>query len=587
MAVVSALDSYTPKNIGYNGHLEYSWSHDYKEQLFQLFNQLVRTKDTTKLEKMLNGLLSAFKKSISKDRHHLETICLLSLLYKLIGQTRDIVNGKGEYALTHMQIWVWYQHFPQLAMYAFEKCVKMSDDTDDIYRNDFSLHPYGSWKDVKYFCDYVKTRSGSKDHPLIEFAITLLVKQLSVDKALYDEDKPISLAAKWCPREKSHFSWMYSKIVKKVVPIYFMKCETKKQYDTAMRKGKMYVRKNVLSPLNKALKTTQIAQCAKKWASLDFSEVTSITMRKQTLGFQNKTKKGEVRSEEDDRIKCAKNFTEHIAAAKSGDGTAKVHGKRVSVYEMVKDAIASTGNAERRDVINLQWEDNKSQNAGLGNFIAMADTSGSMTCDNSVPLYNSIGLSIRVSELTRREFRNRVMTFSAVPEWVKMDELDTFTDKVYKISKCNWGMNTNFYAALQMILDVIVSSAMRPNDVENMVLVIFSDMQIDSASDENMDTMYDTIEKKYAQAGIMSMYKTPYKPPHILFWNLSSTNGFPVLSSQKNVTTLSGYSPILLNVFKEKGIEGLKEFTPFKLMTDLLKHDRYECLENMLLRKCT
>ena len=28
-------------------------------------------------------------------------------------------------------------------------------------------HQYGSWKDFKYFCEYVKTRSGDHTHPLI------------------------------------------------------------------------------------------------------------------------------------------------------------------------------------------------------------------------------------------------------------------------------------------------------------------------------------------------------------------------------------------------------------------------------------
>ena len=82
-----------------------------------------------------------------------------------------------------------------------------------------------------------------------------------------------------------------------------------------------------------------------------------------------------------------------------------MHGKRVATYELVKDAlIADNYNQERRDVVNLQWEDNKTQNCALKNFIAMADTSGSMTIDDSIPLYNSLGLSIRVSELVAPAF---------------------------------------------------------------------------------------------------------------------------------------------------------------------------------------
>ncbi len=41
----------------------------------------------------------------------------------------------------------------------------------------------------------------------------------------------------------------------------------------------------------------------------------------------------------------------------------------------------------------------------------MADTSGSMTVDDCIPLYNSIGLSIRVSEKCHEAFRDRIMIF--------------------------------------------------------------------------------------------------------------------------------------------------------------------------------
>ena len=43
---------------------------------------------------------------------------------------------------------------------------------------------------------------------------------------------------------------------------------------------------------------------------------------------------------------------------------------------------------------------------------------------------------------------------------------------------------------------------------------------------------------------------------------------------------LSGYSSTLLNVFCEKGIDGLREFTPRKMLKDILDNERYSILEN-------
>jgi len=566
MALVHALDQHTPLQLGENGNVEHTWSNDCVEKFSQFFFQLVRTKDTSSLEKQLDTMIRTFKASR-------QTYMLLGNLYKMVGQTRDIVAGKGEYALSYMQIWVWYQHFPELAKYALERFVYATDDTYDI-----STHAYGSWKDMKYFADYVKERCGGETHPLIEQCVNLMIERVRRDTSLFNEGKPVSLAAKWCPREKSKFKWLYKLLVREFRPEYFASATTQTQMRGAYKKASRDFRK-VLSTLNKYINTTQIAQCAGEWSSINFNNVTSITMRKNKLAFQNKTKQGGQRSETEDRVACAQNLTSHIEAAQSNTSSAKVHGKRVSVYELVKDAL-SAKDKEQKDIINLQWEDNATQNVGLGNFIPMADTSGSMSVDGCIPLYNSIGLSIRMAQLSNPEFRNRVLTFSAQPEWISIDDCEGFVDCVGRVSKSNWGMNTNFYRALQMILEVVVTNKIPPHEVENMVLAVFSDMQIDSASHENFDTMYTTIEKMYEMAGLSSSYGVPYKPPHILFWNLRSTTGFPVLSSQQNVTMLSGYSAVLMNAFQNKGLEGLKEYTPYKMICGVLNNDRYNVLDN-------
>jgi len=571
MVLVNALDKHTRLSVGENGCTEYTWSNNYQEKCAQFFFQLVRTKNTVQLEYVLNDLLLTFKNCSNPSQH----IHLLSLLYKMIGQTRDIVNGKGEYNLTFSQIWVWYQHYPELATYAFEKCVRWCDEGTE-----YSIHPYGSWKDIKYFSEFVKVRSGRDDHPLIVHAINLIAAQLRADLIRKRAGEPVSLAGKWCPREKSRFGWLYSKIVKQMVPIYFETTKTGKQYSAAMRKGCKEVRK-ILSELNAYLSTTQVAQCAKEWSTINFNNVTSVTMRKNTLAFQNTTKTGVQRSLSIDRIECSENLKSHVASALSG-GTDKIHGKRVAAYELVRDALDAEQNPSRRDIVNLQWKDNNTQNGALRNFIPMADVSASMTIDNSVPLFNAIGLSLRVAEKTTKEFRDRVLTFSSHPEWVNLSNCPTFCEKVYKVQGSNWSMNTNLVAALKMILDVIIANNMLPEDVENLALVIFSDMQIDNASQEDTGTIFDKITQMYAEAGL-SLNGVPYKPPHILFWNLRHTNGFPTLSSQKNVTMLSGYSPLLLNVFCEKGIEGLQECTPYKMITELMSHDRYSPLENKLM----
>jgi hypothetical protein len=116
--------------------------------------------------------------------------------------------------------------------------------------------------------------------------------------------------------------------------------------------------------------------------------------------------------------------------------------------------------------------------------------------------------------------------------------------------------------------------------VSNMTLVIFSDMQIDEA-DRNTLSLYDSIEKLYSTLG-MEMYGKPLNPPHILFWNLKSTSGFPTLSTQPNVSSISGFSPALLNLFCEQGITALQACTPWSTLLKSLENPRYEVLESAL-----
>lgn len=595
MALINALDQQNKHTLqqGENGMTEYGWSNDIREKMTQFYFQLVRTQNTTKLEYELNYILTALKKQYETGKT-VTAVNYLTFMYKLIGHTRDIVAGKGEYALTYMQILVWYAHFPNLSKYAFDKLVQHSDVNPSDVDYSKEQHAYGSWKDMKYFCEYVYKATNNKKHPLIKHAIHRTIKTLQHDYSIYIKKLPISLAAKWCPREKGKYSWIYKELVYHSYKHYFDTARDSSTRYKAYKKASRHFRFS-LSTLNKYLDTVQIKMCNQDWSSINFNHVTSVTMRKNKLAFTNKTKQGAQRSNTQDRVDCATNLTNHVEEAiknsnKSDDDPtkteAKVHGKRAGVYELVQDALkvhpTHDKNRDEYKIVNLQWKDNSSQNHPLGNMIPMADTSGSMTSDKCIPLFNSIGLSIRLSEIVAPEFRHRVMTFSHNPTWVKLNDCYDFVSKVHKVRNADWGMTTNFHAAMKMILDVIVQNNMKPENVEGLVLAVFSDMQFDESTVSYQETMYQQIEKMYHDAGMKTMYGTPYKAPHILFWNLRNTTGFPTLSTQKNVTMLSGYSPVLLNAFYNKGMDAIRDYNPYKMIDDILSNGRYDVMGNKL-----
>jgi len=143
---VNALQTFTPTQVGEKGHAEKAWSFNIDEKITQFFFQLVRSEDHSDLERHLHDILSKLKSdlSVSQDAGAMKH---LTTMYKLIGQTRDLVMGKGEQQLAFMQIFVWWQYFPELAANAFIHFVKSSE------------HPYGSWKDIKYCAKFIKDKT--------------------------------------------------------------------------------------------------------------------------------------------------------------------------------------------------------------------------------------------------------------------------------------------------------------------------------------------------------------------------------------------------------------------------------------------
>lgn len=569
MSIISALDnaSKTSLQLGENGHVEYAWSTDVRERILQLHFQIVRGADVEKIKEIFETIIE----NVHKMRDNSEEMFLhhMIILYKMICQTRDIIDGKGEYMLSYVLLTVWNKYYPKLAEEAFKHFVLPLEGNERKELED--KHPYGSWKDVKNLCHYLRNECiyGSS---LETYAIYIINQQLFEDNNATDKST-ISLAAKWVPREKSCHGDLYTDFATSYFHNYITSAREYNKISKAIRKAKMDYRKMV-SNLNKIIDTVQIKQCANTWTTIDPAKQTSITMKKQIKAFLNVNKKGEMRSETNDRIVCANNFRNHIREASLGN--AKINGKRVGINNFVKTAIELDEHlVDEITLLNIQWKDNSMQTDALGKVIAMVDVSGSMEGN---PLYAAIGLGIRVAE--KSMLGKRVMTFSAVPSWINLEDCNSFVEMVSKIQKAEWGMNTNFALALNMILDAIITQKMKPNDVEDMVLAVFSDMQFDQAG-RNNSTIMDEIEKKYADAGIR-LWGKPFNPPHILFWNLRPTDGFPSLSTKKNVSMMSGFSPALLNVFCEKGLSGLNSCNPWNLFLSSLDNPRYNFLEEVL-----
>ena len=569
---VASMDNHTPKSYGEKGHLQHGWSHKLEERIVQLSFQLVRTskEGISVLATTFNTILFEINGIKNADQR----TEYMDIARRLLLSTRDLEDGKGEWALGYALLQVYYTHFPEEAL----KMVKyFVTDLPESQVDGKPVHPYGSWKDIKSLW----AAFGGVKAPL---AFTEYLIKVSNDQIRRDaESTHPSLAARWLPRAKgasksaTPYKPLFEALAKDYFAHYLATAKTPESKVKAERKAFADYRK-LLAQINKVLDTTQIKQCAGRYSEIDYKNVTSVTLRNQTRAFQNKKGKtgDEERSDSDDRIAGAENFSEFITKAARGEGPAP-KGKRVGLNVMIEDMrglTTNSGNAETISVKDLQWADAGKKIGELGNFVAMADLSGSMGGD---PLHAAIGLGLRIAEKSR--LGRRVMTFSGNPSWINLEGTTTLSEMISAMRPYEaygqWGMNTDFDKALGLVLDVCVQNKLAARDVEDMVLVILSDMQIDGAdSNAHSETMWEKIERKYASAGRRAI-GVPYKPPHILFWNLRHTSGFPVLSEQKNCTMFSGFSPALLNSFMEVGMEAIKDCSPWKMLKNQLSSPRY------------
>ena len=558
--------------LGENSHSEYGWSDNTREKLTQLSFQLTRTTDKIQIahiKTIYRDLLKSVYDVPNPDMDNLYATLALTL------QTRDIVAGKGEYELYYVLI-------GELSLFADKinsskiNSSKINSSKINSSKINSSLnllitgtvdlgddHPYGSWKDIKYLLNYLRTLYSETElieKPLFHHIVSLVCDKLREDASC--ENEAISLCAKWVPREKSkQFGWQ----TRYFAADYFN--EFYDGSDASERKCLTHFRK-LLARLNNQLNTPQINQCNNEWRKINFDkDVTSITLSRQKYAFmcQNKNKL------DSDRARCRSNYIDYIK--RCGKSTT-IKANRVGIVDMVREAMSLyNGSKPACETLELQWKESGKSLSPLDNFVAMVDTSDSMCAENSNPLYAAVGLGLRIAE--RSKLGRRIMTFSKDPAWIELDAAASLPETVGKVATDgSWQTNTNFAAAVRLLLSSCIAKNLRPDEVKNMVLVVFSDMAIDEA-DSNARSMNELIKILFSDAG-------NYEPCHILYWNLRSTGGFPVLSTEKNVSMLSGYSPSMLNMFCEKGIAALEDFTPWSCLWEQLNHTRYQWLKKHL-----
>lgn len=560
--------------FGEKGHLEYGWSDNCREKLVQWNFQAIRCNDD-KMDQLENIYYQLIKELYTKYKFSCIVFSdkqialdMVILLYKMIGQIRDLVEGKGEYSISYRMIYSWYLLCPELSYFALESFVKSNDNE----------HPFGSWKDIKYFCNFLMKKGLSKQHDLINFSIQLMNKQLREDEEkIKNNNTFISLVAKWIPREKSEkFGWINELLAMDFFSFYLKNVNqhNKIQLEKAINKCKMDYRK-LISNLNKICETTEIKQCSKDWSNIDFQKVTSIGLWKKSASFLNSRNK-----KEEDRKICLTNF-QHFIGLNKGN----LKGENIELGEFTKRAIYLIHQMDmdptnekiifQMKILDEQWINNSKKIENLNKMIPIVDISDTMS-EEAKNLALAIGIRIAEKSIFAKK---RIIILGSYSKWVNLESCTNFTSMIKMIlNKNNCSINANLYSSIDMILKAMINVKMTPLQIQDLMLVIISDMQVDSFK-ENTNNLFWEIQQKYHSFGSI-YYGMKINPPPILLWNVRNTNGFPVTSSQENCFMLSGNHTFLLNLYSESGNKiSFYKSTPWSKLIKSLDNKRYKVLE--------
>ena len=380
--------------------------------------------------------------------------------------------------------------------------------------------------------------------PLEEKVLEVLKAQLKMDILNMENEKAISLCAKWMPGNNTS-----SKASR----------ETAAKLQSFMGLTAKEYRK-MLSSLRAYLNVTEIYMSDNRWDEIDYAKVASkanVIYRNAFLAHD------EIRR---------KNYLNEVQ--KNG---AVMHAGVLMPHEIAVRYTVRTGwkiNLGGEDAaLEALWKNLPNTVADAQNVLCVVDGSGSMLCPvgdgNTTALHVSNALGIYFAERMSGAYHNKFITFSSSPKYVDLSACKTLREKLELAFSHNDYTNTNIEATFNLILQTAVKNHLKQNELPQVILVI-SDMEFDAAMCGcNTGTLFDTIKKKFAMYG--------YQMPKLVFWNVNSrTNVIPVRENELGVALVSGFSVNVCNMVLSN------ELNPFACLKKVLDGERYKKVESRL-----
>jgi hypothetical protein len=515
-------------------------------------------------------------------------------LFSLVFQKRAIRAGfgGGERTLSFWLLIALYDSFPKTVTELLKQ-----------------VPEYGSWQDFKsiYRIVHRENRFHSNDIKAIlerEWANQIMLDwhtyQVKGTSASDNEDRTISLVAKWIPKNGSSLD-KETGVSRKIANL----CWGGDPHWIQASKSKNY--RKIYTTLNGVINTTERLMASRQFDKINFRLVPGRCLNKFHRVWMDEDKSGARRHEGDPvREMCRKNYQEFLKAVAEGKATAK--GKSMFVHEIANEIIQCGNlerwkleNPERYTLLNAQFGDHvtaiqescEGESTGVSDTVFLADVSGSMGGD---PMGCAISVSVIGSSLANGPYKNLVLSFESESRVVDLSypktpaafnsfpgygkrafplgthfnparvgkELD-WVEKIYVLGKSGWGGSTNFISALDKIVTVAQTySVPMPKRI-----ICITDMCWDSADRGYTQTATTEFTRKLSKHKSGS-YKTllgsikdvlhqmNLELPEFIVWNARGRNqyepvGYAAQAHDDKIKMISGFNVSMLKLFLTTG----------------------------------
>lgn len=435
---------------------------------------------------------------------------------RILFYLRDVRGGLGERRLFRVLLRFAAFHFPE-----------------SVKKNLKNIPEYGRFDDCLVLLNT----------PCESVLVEMIKSQLDADIADMQNERPVSLMAKWLPSVNTSGS-VARKQAKQLCKLLHLPEKTYRK---------------TLSQLRTYLDVLEKRLCARDY-TFDYKKLPSRALYKYKKAFMD---------HDSERYEKFLNRVERgRAVLKSGN---------IFPYEIVRDCITLdkfmdieyySGTDEDSQIIDEQrlaldftWN-SLPDYTDCRNTIAVIDGSSSMYFGSkgSVrPVTIAVSLGIYLAERSKGHFHDCFITFSENPRLVSIRG----TDIVSKVQHCmsyNECENTNLQRVFELLLNTAVKHNLPQEELPEIIYII-SDTEFDIHKGTDK-TIFQFMKDKFKKAG--------YKLPIIVYWNVESRNKqYPVRKDETGAVLVSGCSPAVFRYALNL------QMTPEKFMRSVLDDERY------------